>query len=140
MSLASSSSEGLVMWLTLDSEKFEFCDSKTRFYKPNSASQAENAFSRRISKFEIFSETTLLCPNITGKAFRYPWNTPKPIPYHLSTSKTILRNLKFFISKFFFKHFISNFNVILRFCGHGVPKNNFFQTIKTIWKIRPERI
>ena len=33
MSLASSSCEGLVMWLTLDSKKFEFCDSKTRFYK-----------------------------------------------------------------------------------------------------------
>ena len=39
-----------------------------------------------------------------------------------------------------YKHCTRNFNVILRFWGHGGPKNNFFQKIKTIWKIRPERI
>ena len=72
MSLASSSCEGLVMWLTLDAKKFEFCDSKMRFYKLNSASQTENAFSRQISKFENFFRDDFTMSKYHGKSIPRP--------------------------------------------------------------------
>ena len=85
-------------------------------------------FQGKFRSLKFFSNTTLLCPNIMGKAFREPWDTPKPIPHHLSTSRTILRTLKFCISKkifqAFYKQFQCNFEILRAW---GSKKYFFFK-------------
>ena len=128
MSLASSSCKGLVVWLILNSKKFEFFDSKTRFYKLNSASQAENAFSRRILKFDIFFKNEFDTSKYHGKCIPRPTEHPQTNPIPSINIWNDFENFEFFhLKKKNFKHFISNFNVILRFWGHGGPKNDFFK-------------